>query len=747
MKIGIPQGMLYEKYGYAWQTFFKTLGIETVLSPTTNKSILNKGLEKAENELCLPIKAYFGHVLKLSEEIDTIFVPRISSIKKEGYTCPKLLGLPDMIENTIKDLTLRKFNIIAPRVDNKEKVFWKDFYLELGKLLGFEKQKIDKAAIEADQAQKKYHRMLQDGFLPEEIFSGQPKQKKDSCDLTIGIVGHSYLLYDSYLSMNLIKRLRRLGEKDIYIITPEMISGKQKREALSSLPKPLFWNYQEDIFNAVYVLSKTKAVDGIIYVSAFPCGPDSVMGEYIAKEAKKNGIPFTSITMDEQTGSAGVETRIEAFTDMIIRRKRQGIMPRFKINPETGKPQKIKKIKKKDMVVSFPRMGEDTHLALKHFFNKIGIRSIPAPPTTEKTLRLGIKYGPETICLPLKLNIGNYIEALENGANILLHAGGCGPCRFGFYGNLAETILKEELGYDFEFKVLEPPGSQGLQRFADFFRFFSPGILSKYVLPITKRTVQKIHQLTGRKQVEILATTLHDLTLWNLIKEAYYKKQAFDFIEKRSLEVRCYEKNAGDTTRALAKAREFIDKAKDLDEIEEAKIEGLRLFSQVNIDPKRDVLRIGLAGEFFILLEPFINFNIEKWLGEKGVFVEKGVYTSDWIAPGRKNVVGGISYEKLVENAYPYLKYRVGGEGIATVGHTVLCAKHGFDGVIHMMPFTCMPETVAKQILPHISHEQNIPVLSLVIDEQTGKAGVETRLEAFIDLMRNRRGLVKSEVG
>ncbi len=557
--------------------------------------------------------------------------------------------------------------------------------------------------------------------------------------MSIGIVGHSYLLYDPFLSMNLIKKVR---QREAYIFTPEMITQRKTKKGVAVLPKPLFWNYQKEIFGAAWLFAHQGIVDGIVYLPAFPCGPDSVMGAFIEREAKKYGVPVTPISMDEHAGEAGVETRIEAFIDMIRRRKK--VVPRSRPKKLTfnGVETKRRAMARKEMLVGFPRMGRDTHLVLQSLLNELGVDYIAPPPTSERTMTLGVKYAPETICLPLKLNLGNYIEALEKGANVLIHAGGCGPCRFGFYGALSELILREELDYDFQFKIIEPPGAQGIQVFAEFFRYFCPGKIAPLFLPLTKRVVSSIASFSERPWVELLGLTPHDYKLWQIIKTSFEKKRAFDTVEKKSLETRCYEVRRGDTTRALAKAREWINKANNLGQIEEAKIEGLKLFSQINVDLAKDVLRVGLVGEFFVLLEPFINFDVEEWLGNRDIFIERGVYVSDWIAPTKENVVGGIHYDKLVDSAYPYLKFIVGGEGIATVGHTVLCAKHGYDGVVHMMPFTCMPETVAKQILPSISHEQNIPVLSLVIDEQTGKAGVETRLEAFIDLMKNRRQLV-----
>ncbi len=740
-KIGIPRGLLFFKYFPMWKTFFEDLGFQVITSRPTNKKILNRGLEVAENELCLPVKAFFGHALSLAEEIDTIFIPRVVSVDPSGFTCPKLMGLPDMIKSLLKDLGIYdKTRILSPIVNFKENNDWKFAFEQVGNGFGYKSFKIKEAIKKSEKAQRNFHVKLQQGFLPNEVFSDKPKQVKKGNDLTIGIVGHCYLLYDEYLSMNLIKKVRGEGT---YILTPEMINNRKTEKEVAVLSKPLFWNYQKDIFGAARFFARQDYIDGIIHLPAFPCGPDSVIGSFIDKEAKKYKVPLTPISMDEHAGEAGIKTRIEAFIDMIRRKKRITTSKVVKKTSREVTSFKKVKIPKKERIVSFPRMGGDTHLVLEYMFNRLGVKSINPPPTTEKTLELGVKYAPETICLPLKINMGNYIESLEKGANILIHAGGCGPCRFGFYGSLAELILREELGYDFQFKIIEPPGAQGMQVFTDFFRFFNPGKIAPIFLPVTKKITQSIASFSKRPWVELGALTLHDRVLWKIVKDSFFKKQAFDLLDKEVLKTRCYETNPGDTTNAYKKARKYINQAQTTSEIEEARKEALNLIENVEQDKSRNVLKVGLVGELYILLEPFINYDIENWLGLRGIYIEKGVYVSDFISPSKENAVAGTSYNTLIEKAKPYLSYMVGGEGLPTIGHTVLSAKHGFDGIVHLMPFTCMPETVAKQILPRVSNEENIPVLSLVIDEQTGKAGIETRLEAFIDLMKNRKELVK----
>lgn len=97
--------------------------------------------------------------------------------------------------------------------------------------------------------------------------------------------------------------------------------------------------------------------------------------------------------------------------------------------------------------------------------------------------------------------------------------------------------------------------------------------------------------------------------------------------------------------------------------------------------------------------------------------------------------------------ARPYLKYHAGGESIVTIGKTIKFAKRGFDGVVHIKPFSCMPELVAQMILTKVEKDYNIPVLTLTIDEHSAEVGIDTRLEAFMDMLvkrRNNRGAVKN---
>jgi predicted nucleotide-binding protein (sugar kinase/HSP70/actin superfamily) len=149
---------------------------------------------------------------------------------------------------------------------------------------------------------------------------------------------------------------------------------------------------------------------------------------------------------------------------------------------------------------------------------------------------------------------------------------------------------------------------------------------------------------------------------------------------------------------------------------------------------------VSVVGEIYTVLEPVANLNLEEKLGRLGVRVVRRVFITDWVRHNLLPRFAGPSEDVVCGHASPYLNYFVGGEGIQSVGYTVMSARERLHGVVHVMPFTCMPEIVARSVLPEVQNRHNIPVLSLSFDEHTGESGLETRLEAFVDLIREKGG-------
>lgn len=309
--IGIPQALLYYKYYPLWESFLEGLGADIVISNSTTKKIVNSGTAAGENELCLPVKVFLGHLFDLKDKADAIFVPRVISVENGTYTCPKFLGLPDLsksIDASIPKILDPVFNVRLGRRRFYQAIF------DFGKLFTSKKHKIWRAWMMGTSAQKAYQEKLESGLTPLEVINGIEKQPAAN-GLKIGIAGHPYNVYDSYISLNLIKKLKQWGAD---VVTAEMIPPKILEHESSRLPKRLFWSYEKEVVGAAFHWIQKRDVDGIIYVLSFACGPDSLVQVLLETEAKKKeGPPLMSLVIDEHSGEAGMITRVEAFIDML----------------------------------------------------------------------------------------------------------------------------------------------------------------------------------------------------------------------------------------------------------------------------------------------------------------------------------------------------------------------------------------------------------------------------------------------
>jgi predicted nucleotide-binding protein (sugar kinase/HSP70/actin superfamily) len=354
------------------------------------------------------------------------------------------------------------------------------------------------------------------------------------------------------------------------------------------------------------------------------------------------------------------------------------------------------------MKVAFPIMGT-SYIAFKKMVEKLGHEPIVPPKPSKRTLSLGVTHSPEFACLPFKILMGSYLEAIEQGADTVISYGGVGPCRAGYYGVMHEKII-QDLGHDTKFYIFEPPHRE------------------------PKKCLQAGLALVNRKENSLWTITEALTTAWVHLK-------ALDKIERLSHEIRPYEITRGDTTKAFERCLTIMDQVNSKKDIREATEECIKILQAVPVDKTRKPLKIGLIGEIYVVIEPFANFDIQVTLGEMGVLTRRHIYITDWT----KDNTFFKGEEPIIQAAKPYLNEMIGGHGIVSVGQTVLYAKEGYDGVVQLAPFSCIPEIVAKGIMPRVSRDLDIPVLTVFLDEQTGKAGLQTRLEAFTDLLKAKR--------
>jgi predicted nucleotide-binding protein (sugar kinase/HSP70/actin superfamily) len=321
VKVGIPRALLYYQYYPMWKTFFEMLGAEVVVSPPTTQATLSAGSSRVVADTCLPVKVFCGHVLNLVEKCDCIFIPALRSVKKKIYNCSKFLGLPDMTRAVIPECP-RILEIEFDINKGKRKVYQAIY--SLGRYLSWDPLRVRRAALAAWQAHLEYKKlMVNDSLTPPQAIariSGEETPPPNPAQASIALVGHPYLLYDELINHRLTHRLEQAGYR---VLAPEVLTPEQLETGVTKLTGRPYWTYEEEVVGSGgHFLG--SGVDGVIGVVAFGCGPDSLMMDMVQRQAiRLKTTPFMSLTLEEHTAEAGVVTRLEAFLDMIQRRKRK----------------------------------------------------------------------------------------------------------------------------------------------------------------------------------------------------------------------------------------------------------------------------------------------------------------------------------------------------------------------------------------------------------------------------------------
>ncbi len=367
---------------------------------------------------------------------------------------------------------------------------------------------------------------------------------------------------------------------------------------------------------------------------------------------------------------------------------------------------------KKKLKVAFPHMGTIS-IVWSAALRKMGLEPFIPPYTSKKTLSLGTKNSPEAICLPYKLILGNFIEAIEGGADYVAMISSPGICRLGEYGSSIKHALSD-MGYEANYIELQLyDGFKGMYRF--------------------------LTELSGVK---------NPIPIIKAINIAVRKVFVLDRLEKTFSYYRAREVVTGSAEKAFNRALKIVDEANTTRELAKAQKKAIEEIRKTKIEKNKDILYVDLTGEIFLVLDYFANQNIERELGKMGVQTRRTLTISSFL----KDAIipkwfkkGETHLERAFRLAKPYLRRDIGGDALECISDVMFANKQGKDGIIHISPFTCMPEIISQNIFPSMREDCDIPILTLIMDEQTGKAGYLTRLEAFVDLMRRKKRKKEAE--
>ncbi|NLJ81437.1 MAG: CoA protein activase [Firmicutes bacterium] len=337
------------------------------------------------------------------------------------------------------------------------------------------------------------------------------------------------------------------------------------------------------------------------------------------------------------------------------------------------------------MKVTFPLLG-NTYIPIEALLQGLGHEPVTPPAGSKKTLEWGSQHSPEEVCLPFKIILGNMLEGLELGADCVYMIGGWGPCRLGYYAEI-QRILLQELGQKAEFITLEVPQGNFALSWNRLRKIFEPTKITEFISGCAL---------------------------------SWAKLKVLEDLEQLALQTRPREKTQGSASRLLAKQLKRLRNVQSIKGVWKIGQESISAFQDL-VDPfsSAGTLKIGLVGEIYTVVEPFANLRLEERLGHLGVEVIRTISIRQWMKDHIfKNALGLYRQGALKRSAAGYLRDFVGGHGLETIARSVDLSQEGLAGIIHILPLSCMPEIIAQGILPRVSAEREIPILSLVIDEQ-----------------------------
>lgn len=292
MKIGIGRSLYFYYYGDLWLRFFEELDIETVVSPPTNQEIIDLGNKISSDEMCLSLKIYLGHLCKL-KDCDYLLVPRIDNYGRSNQTCTNFLATYDIVNNLFPNKILN-YNISMTSKQNEYKGF-----LEIGKKLHLKKRQVKKA----------YYSALKKVEATKRCKIKENQEKLNNKGIKILLVAHPYNSYDELIGKPIVSILEDLN---VTVIYSDLFDSKKARDESKKISESLYFKFNKESIGSI-ILSNPN-IDGVIFLSSFPCGPDSLVNELAIR---KIDIPAINLVVDDLSSESGIVTRLESFVDIL----------------------------------------------------------------------------------------------------------------------------------------------------------------------------------------------------------------------------------------------------------------------------------------------------------------------------------------------------------------------------------------------------------------------------------------------
>jgi predicted CoA-substrate-specific enzyme activase len=723
--VGIPRMLYVNDFLPFWRTFFGELGYKVVLSDRTSRSLINRALEATAAETCFPAKVGLGHVLDLlDKKVDVLFLPSFIRFPvthqeaKNTQACPYAQAFPYMAKAAIR---FGETRTLEPVLFLHNKRQFEKSMLAIGRALGKGRAEVVRARQLSWEAQERFEEAVE--RRGKEVLSAiKPGEK------ALVLIGRNYNTCDTGLNMNLPSKMRELGVQaipmDFLPLRDIDLAGEEQ----------MYWRSGQKIMAAGRVIRDHPGLYPV-YITNFGCGPDSFITHFFRQQM--TGKPFLQLEIDEHSADAGAITRIEAFLDSLQNVKKGGPYASFTARRRSAANGSLRSKK-----VWIPPMTDHAQ-ALAAAFRACGVEAEVLPESDEETVRLGREHSSGRECYPLALTTGDMIKAtmrpgFDPGKNAFFMPTGKGPCRFGQY-------------HRYHRQVLDRLGLEGVE------------ILS----PMQDESLHNDVRALDR----------------NFVLMSWRGFFAVDMLQKALWETRPHEKKKGEADRvyriALERVACAIEKRQDLVPVLQGVYED---FTAIGINERTRPV-IGIVGEIYIRSNRFSNEDVVRRIEELGgeawvapisewlLYVNETAkvsaamnrsfkdlykaYVTGWVQHrderrflssfnGALRSLHEPSIELTLERARPYIHHSFEGEAVLSVGKAIDYIDRGVSGIVNVMPFTCMPGTIASAVLKRVREDHgNIPLLNIAYEGQ-GDSQTQTRLEAFMHQARAYRRPVRS---
>ncbi len=337
--------------------------------------------------------------------------------------------------------------------------------------------------------------------------------------------------------------------------------------------------------------------------------------------------------------------------------------------------------------------------AFKYFVEQVlDADFIPLPPPTRRTVKIGEENSTDYVCTPFKHILGDYVEALERGADVLVQV--TGFCRLNYYGELAEMILRD-MGYsDFDMLNFSDVGTGRIRDYV------------AYCKKVVNPNLSVAHGVKG-------------------LYAAYRMVEHIDQIRDRFLADTGFEVEHGSFERVRKSFLASMNAATSLAEIEAGYRAAVDAFDALPIDKPADPVRVAILGEYYTAQDPSSNLGVEQKL------LDMGVELHNYMSISNFNLHYNV--EATRAGITEYSLHDMGPTSSFNIAAAKRAAEEGFDGIVHIKSAGCTPEIDVMPPLQRISRDYRVPVLFLTFDTQTSDAGLDTRLEAFYDMIAMRK--------